>query len=168
MSLTGKPALTTLEAIANDGFWPELTLGALISQYRIPPEYDDEVIKTGLVAALIRVNTKLAAVKRAVEALLYTDFAAYAEAEHPDAIDGVNVLLLHYQHAVFAQAKAGLLKQFNSLNRKPNAENAAKESEDIGEFWLNQSQANIKALFNAAIPDDETTPGTDNVHVALI
>lgn len=168
MSLTGKPALTTLIDIANDGFWPDLAIGDLVTQYRIPPEYDDLVIKTGLVQAIVTVNAKLAAIKLAVLALDYDDFTEYAEAEHPATINDVNTLLLHYEHAVFTHAKADLLKQFNSLNRKANAENAAKESDDTWEFWLNAAQGSIKALFNAVLPDDETTQGAANVHVALL
>jgi Phage head completion protein (GPL) len=168
MSLTGKPSLTTLEPIANDGFWPDLEIGDLMSQYRIPPEYDDDVIKNGLIMSMIRVNSKLTAVKLAVMALPYTAFADYAEAEYPDTINNVNVLQLHYEHAVFTRAKAYLLKQFNSLNRKANAENAAKESDDDAEFWLNASQGSIQAIFNAVIPDDESVSGTANVYAMLL
>lgn len=168
MSLTGKPALTTLDPIANDDFWPDLAIGDLMIQYRIPPEYDDDVIKTGLVNAIVSVNGKLAAVKTAVEALDYADFSAYADAEYTDTINDINILLLHYEHAVFTRAKADLLKQFNSLNRKPNAENAAKEADDNVEFWLNASQGSIRALFNAVIPEDAATPGTANTLAALL
>lgn len=168
MSLTGKPALTTPGDIANDEFWPDLAIGDLISKYRIPPEYDDLVIKTGLIQSIVTVNSKLAAIKLAVQDLGYTDFTGYAEAVHSATINDANILLLHYEHAVFTRAKADLLKQFNSLNRKANAENAAKESDDAGGFWLNASQGSIKALFNAVLPEDETTPGTANVHVALL
>lgn len=168
MSLTGKPLLTTADPVANDGFWPDLLIGNLMSKYRIPPEYDDDVIKTGLLMAMIRVNGQLAAIKDRVALLAYADFSAYADDLHPDTINDVNVLLLHYEHAVFARAKADLLKQFNSLNRKPNAENAAKEADDAVEFWMNASQGSILALFNAIIPDDTDTPGTANAHVVLL
>lgn len=168
MSLTGKPSLTTLDPVANDGFWPDLAIEDLMSRYRIPPEYDDDVIKTGLVNVIVTVNSKLGAVKAAVLDLLYTDFTEYAEAEYPDTVNDVNILLLHYEQAVFTRAKADLLKQFNSLNRKPNAENAAKEADDTAEFWLNASQGSILAIINAVLPDDETTPGTANAHVVLL
>ena len=168
MSLTGKPSLTTLADIANDEFWPDLAIGDLISKYRIPAEYDDFLIKTGLVNAMVTVNAKLAAVKNAALDLGYTEFTDYAEDRHPGAIDGVNILILHYQQAVFTHAKADLLKQFYSLSRvKKNADATAKE-DDAWEIWLNVSQSSIKALFNKVLPDDETTLATANAHVALL
>lgn len=168
MSLTGKPALTTASAVDNDGFWPDLTIGDLMRKYRIPPEYDDSTIKTGLVNAMLGVNSKLQAVKWAVKVLAYADFLTFAEAIQPDTLNDVNILQLHYEHAVFARAKADLLKQFNSLNRKPNAENAVKESDDTGQYWLDESQASIKAIFKAALPLDESVSGTANAYVASL
>ena len=46
-SLTGKPELVNQEPIANDGFWPDLQLMDFVKQYRIPAEYDADVIRTG-------------------------------------------------------------------------------------------------------------------------
>lgn len=166
MSLTGKPSLTTADAITNDGFWPALTLADLLNKYRIPSEYADDVIKTGLLMAMIRVNEKLAPVKKALQDLGYTTLASYSLA-NAKLIAGVDVMLTEYQNAVFCRAKAGLLKQFETLNRRPQAENAAKESDNTEQYWLDESQASIKAFFTAVLPD-ETVLTKANAHVVLL
>jgi hypothetical protein len=167
MSLTGKPALTTAAAITNDGFWPDLALGDLLTKYRIPAEYADDVIKTGLMMAILRVNDQLEAVKAAIVALGFTTLADYASVHHTREVGGINALQLQYEHAVFARAKAGLLKQFNTLNRKPEAENAAKESNDTEQYWLDESQGCIKAFFDLIVPASNTL-GKANARVVLL
>lgn len=166
MSLTGKPALTSAAIIANDGFWPDLALSDLMSQYRIPSEYADETIKTGLTMAIIRTNEQLFAVKQGFLALAYATLEDYTDA-HPDDINDTPVLLWHYQHAVFCLAKAMLLQQFNSLNRKPEAENAAKEAPETEAYWLNEAQRSLNSLFAVILPT-QSQPGKAGFHVALL
>lgn len=137
-----------------------------MGSYRIPSEYADQVIITGLAMAMIRVNDKLAPVKRAIEDAGYNSLTEYTDA-NAQSINGQKVLLLQYTHAVFTRAKAGLLQQFNSLNRKEEAENAAKESGETEQYWLNESQASIKAFFDLFLPD-ETTLSSANAHVTLL
>ena len=166
MSLSGKPSLTTLAPLSNDSFWPDLAMSALVEKYRIPPEYADNVIETGLVLAMIRVNEQLNPVKLAIEGLGFQTLDGYTDA-HILLINNTPVLLTHYQHAVFCFAKAFLLKQFNSLNRKAEAESAAKESEQTEQFWLDQSQASIKSLFGVVLPN-EAIASQANVYVAAL
>jgi hypothetical protein len=167
MSLTGKPALTTEAPVENDGFWPSLAIGDLLNRYRIPSEYADDVIKTGLMMAMIRVNDQLEDVKAAIIALGFTTLDEYASVHHIREVGGINALQLQYEHAVFARAKAGLLKQFNTLNRKPEAENAAKESDETEQYWLDESQGCIKAFFDLIVPASNTL-GKANARVVLL
>jgi len=152
MSLTGKPSLTSASDITNDGFWPDLMLGDLMDKYRIPPEYADQVISSGLVMALIRVNDQLLAVKTELETLGFSTLLSYAQS-NTQLINGEERLITEYQNAAFCRAKAGLLQQFNSLNRKPVAENDAKESKDTEQYWLDCSQTSIAVFFKTVLPD---------------
>lgn len=152
MSFTGKPALTTLAAISNDGFWPSLEMADLVNQYRVPSEYADDVVKTGLTMAIVRVNAKLAEVKTAIKDLGHNSLANYAAVVDSE-VNGQDVLALHYRHAVFCRAKAFLLKQFNTLNQKPEAENAAKTANETEQWWLAESQKSIGDLFKFVLPD---------------
>ena len=166
MSFSGKTALTTLAPMVNDGFWPDLAIAELIDGYRIPPEYADAVIITGLKLSAIRVNELLDDAKTEIKRLGHANFAAYASAD-PLQINNSPVVLECYKSAVFSRAKAFLLQQFNSLNRKPEAENAAKESRDTEVFWLDASQINIQMLIKRVLPN-ANTPSKAGVYVAML
>jgi len=166
MSLTGKPSLTTPAPFANDGFWFDLDIGELMDKYRIPAEYADDTIKWGLTLALVNVNLDLEAVKFAIIALGYVTADAYV-ADNPVDLGDTDQLIVQYKHAVYANAKAWLLQQFNSLNRKPNAEAAAKEAPDTEQYWLDQSQKAIAQLFAQFLPLESKT-ANHGVHAALI
>lgn len=166
MSLTGKPQLTASAALANDGFWPDVAIGGLLNQYRIPAEYADDTIKLGLTMAMVRVNEKLAKVKIAIIALGYATLQAYCDA-NVKQIAGDDVWILQYRHAAFCRAKAFLLRQFPTINRRPIAENEAKDAPETEQYWLDQSQAAIASFFAEFLPD-ETVSAQDGVHVALL
>jgi len=166
MSLTGKPSLTTAAPFINDGFWPDLSLGDLMNRYRIPAEYADETIQWGLTLAVTNVNLDLEAVKTQIQALGHATLNAYNTAA-PKQLNGVYVTVIRYQQAVFSLAKAFLLQQFNSLNRKPEAENAAKEANETEQWWRDQSQQAVAELFALILPNQPVSANA-NVHVALI
>ncbi|POZ49897.1 head completion/stabilization protein [Methylovulum psychrotolerans] len=155
MSFSGKPANTTAQAVTNDGFWPDLTVGDLVDDYRIPTEYADAVVLMGLKAAMVFCNKELAAAKLAIIGD-YDTLALYCAA-NSSQIDGDEVLHFYYVHAVCCYAKAFLLQQFNSLNRKPNAENAAKEAPQTEEYWMQQCWVAINNLLGSVLPEDGYT-----------
>jgi hypothetical protein len=166
MSLTGKPQLTANAPLSNDGFWPDLIVGEFLSKYRIPSEYAEDVIVTGMTLSMVRVNEKLAGIKAAMQALNYASLQDYCE-QHINRVGGQDVLQLQYQHAVFSRSKAFLLQQFNSMNRRPVAENAAKEAPETEQFWLDQSQSAIASFFALFLPQEQVS-ANDGVHVALL
>lgn len=166
MSLTGKPALTNTGPFTNDGFWFDLDIGEFLSKYRVPAEYADDTINWGLTLALVRVNLDLEKVKFAIIELGYVTADAYILANPVDLGD-TDQLIVQYKHAVYANAKAYLLQQFNSMNRKPNAEAAAKEAPDTEQWWLDQSANAIAQLFAQFLPLEPKT-ANHGVHVALI
>ena len=166
MSLTGKPSLTSASAFVNDGFWPDLSVATLMDKYRIPPEYADETIKWGLTLAMVNVNLDLEPVKAAIVALGYASLTAY-NTVNSQQLNSEQVTVIHYQHAVYAYAKAFLLQQFNSLNRKPNSESAAKEAPETEQYWMDQSASAVQKLFAKFLPL-ETKTATAGAHVALL
>lgn len=166
MSLTGKPALTTSAPVTNDGFWPALMLGELLENYRIPAEYADGVILTGLTMAMIKINQRLFAVKAKLMLDGYATLEAYTTA-HPELVNGKQVLEEHYKHAVFARAKAGLLKQFAAINRRPQAESQAKEGDDMEIYWLDESQASIAEFFRRFLPDQQVMSKSNTLAVLI-
>lgn len=166
MSLTGKPTLNTPSPFNNDGFWFDLDSGEFLSKYRVPGEYADDTINWGLTLALVNVNMDLEKVKFTIIDLGYATADAYVAA-NPVDIGDTDKLIVQYKHAVYANAKAYLLQQFNSMNRKPNAEAAAKEAPDTEQYWLDQSAAAIADLFAQFVPLEQK-PANHGVHAALI
>ena len=177
MSFTGKPQLTTNAPITNDGFWPLLVVGELVEKYRIPAEYDDGVISWGLSMGMIRVNQQLnpAKIQCLVPEIIDTNFplpTVYSSLEaytsvHSEKVDDEEVLIRHYKNACYSMAKAFLLQQFNTMNRRTAADNNKKESPETEDYWLNQAQWSINAILKAIVPGVETVSDF-GVHVALI
>lgn len=165
-SLTGKPSLTTPSPFVNDGFWFDLDIGELMSKYRIPAEYADDTIKWGLTLALVNVNLELDRVKDRLIELGYTTADAYVLANPREMADS-DSFTITYRHAVYSYAKAFLLQQFNSLNRKPTAEAATKEAPDTEQWWHDQSAKAVAQLFARVLPDT-TKIANRNVFAVLI
>lgn len=166
MSLTGKPALTLSASISNEGFWPDLFTADLLTKYRIPAEYANEVIETGMVLAMLRVNIALALVETAIRDTGFTTAVDYIAA-NPRPIGKTEWLNVQYEHAVYCRAKAFLLKQFATLNRKEIGENAAKESAQTEQYWLDES-TNAIAEISALICPDTAVSSNHGVHVASL
>jgi len=166
MSLTGNPTLTTSQPLVNDGFWLDVAVGDLISKYRIPSEYADDTIKTGLLLAIVRVNEKLKRAKDEMIVLGYNTFQLYLN-NNSNSVAGAELLHIHYEHAVFSRAKAFLLQQFKTMNRRDVAENEAKESEETEQFWLDESAKSIAAIMMEFFPT-ETHVANNDVYVSSI
>ena len=75
---------------------------------------------------------------------------------------------MQYRAAIGGLAKAFLLNQFNSLNRKPNAEAAMKEAPETEQFWKDQSAKSVSAIIAQVLPDHDLVPANDGVHFSLI
>jgi len=151
MSFTGNTELSAADPITNDGFWPNVTTGDLLENYHVPGEYAGGVVTTALSMALININIRLADVKAKLVLDGYASLVVYNTAR-PEAIGGKQVLDEHYKHAVYARAKAGLLMQFPAINKLPQAESRATDSEKMEEYWLNESQAAIAEFFRRFLP----------------
>ena len=166
MSLTGKPSLTNASPITNDGFWPDVEMADLMSKYRIPSEYADDTIQWGLSLAVIHVNEKLGRIKQLILSEAVETFEDYMQA-NSSPIFNRELMHVQYEHAVFSRAKALLLKQFVTMNRRQIAENEAKESKQTETYWLDQSQASVASLMKAFFPDEDFMRKS-NFHVVLL
>jgi hypothetical protein len=161
MSFSGKPELTTLDPVSNDGFWCDVTLDELMTLYRIPAEYDNGVIRQGLVMGIIRINERLKPVKAVIVLAGGSSFSAYVTAHPNYSVGGVEWAIHEYKNAVYCKAKAMLLQNFNTLNRRKDAENDAKESPQTEEYWANQAQQSIFNLLNRYAPDFALSANSD-------
>lgn len=163
---TGKPSLTKAEELENDGFWVDLAMNDLMSWMRIPSEYADDTIKQELIGAMIEINRQLTPIK-AVIVSDYETLEDYCTA-HSETIGGVETLVQKYKEAVFSYAKAVLLQQFKTMNRKEIAENMAKEGQDTEHYWLNRSLNAVLFFFKKFDVDSNAIDSPVKPTVALL
>jgi len=132
MSFSGKPTNFVEQAIENDGFWPNLSVSEFQKGYRLPAEYLVELLVADLTTAMVEVNQDL---DRRKAALLAEGVTA------PDSVQAAT-----YKRAVYCRAKASLLPQFATVNRRESAENTGKELPERAETFLAFSQQAVRSL----------------------
>jgi hypothetical protein len=120
--------------VANADFWPDINLAQFQSGYRLPGEYRQEVLQTRLQLAMIWANGQLGDWKIEQEALGFVDLDAVTGNESAD-LGAEKRLNLLYVRAVSCHAKAILLADYQTMMRKSDAQNDAKESEDTADRW---------------------------------
>ncbi|WP_449126148.1 head completion/stabilization protein [Pseudomonas viridiflava] len=142
MSFSGKPTTFVEQAIENDGFWPDLSVTEFQKGYRLPAEYLVELLAADLTTAMDEVNTDLAKLKAqwqgaGVSYVESADTTVLLKRTSPTPI---------YKRAVYSRAKASLLTQFATVNRRESAENIGKELPERSETFLAFSQAAVRSL----------------------
>lgn len=106
--------------VTGDGWWPDLPVADFQQAYRLPQEYADVLLQDHLELAALWAQRQLGGWRSTREAEGYA-----ALTDVPDKA------LLLYRRAVFCHAKALLLAQFATVERREAARNDAKESPDL-------------------------------------
>ncbi len=142
MSFSGKPSTFVEQAIENDGFWPDLSVAEFQKGYRLPAEYLVEMLAADLTTAMVEVNTDLAKLKARWQG------AGVSNVESADTtvLPERTFQAATYKRAVYSRAKASLLTQFATVNRRESAENVGKELPERSETFLAFSQAAVRSL----------------------
>ncbi len=142
MSFSGKPTTFVEQAIENDGFWPDLSVTEFQKGYRLPAEYLVDMLTADLTMAMVEVNTDLAKLKARWQA------AGVSNVETADTtvLPERTFQAATYKRAVYSRAKASLLTQFATVNRRESAENIGKELPERSETFLAFSQAAVRSL----------------------
>lgn len=142
MSFSGKPTTFVEQNIENDGFWPNLSVAEFQKGYRLPAEYLVELLVTDLNTAMIEVNRDLAKRKSDWQNV----GVITVEKADPMVLPERTFHAATYKRAVYCRAKASLLTQFATVNRRESAENIGKELPERGETFLEFSQQAIRVL----------------------
>ncbi|WP_460408799.1 head completion/stabilization protein [Pseudomonas amygdali] len=142
MSFSGKPTTFVEQVIENDGFWPDLSVTEFQKGYRLPAEYLVEMLAADLTTAMVEVNTDLAKLKARWQG------AGVSNVESADTtiLPERTFQAATYKRAVYSRAKASLLTQFATVNRRESAENIGKELPERSETFLAFSQAAVRSL----------------------
>ncbi|KAA8693111.1 Prophage PSPPH06, putative head completion/stabilization protein [Pseudomonas caricapapayae] len=142
MSFSGKPSIFIEQPITNDGFWPDLSLAEFQKCYRLPAEYLIEMLTADLTMAMIEVNTDLAKLKARWQGTGVSN----VESADTTVLPERTFQAATYKRAVYSRAKASLLTQFATVNRRESAENVGKELPERSETFLAFSQAAVRSL----------------------
>ena len=142
MSFSGKPTTFVEQAIENDGFWPDLSVAEFQKGYRLPAEYLVEMLVDELTTAMIEVNSDLAKLTARWQA----SGVSNVESADTTVLPERTFQAATYKRAVYTRAKASLLPQFATVNRRESAENVGKELPERSETFLAFSQAAVRSL----------------------
>ncbi|MCJ2164650.1 MULTISPECIES: head completion/stabilization protein [unclassified Pseudodesulfovibrio] len=136
MSFSGNATQESTTIVTNDGWWPNLSIAKFQESYRMPMEYPEGMLVDGLVLAMAWANKELAAWRSASDSETF-------EAVHNSKLNGESLLLVYYRKAVFCHAKAFLLQQYPTIDRREAASNEAKESAETEGKFLEYAQQAI-------------------------
>lgn len=142
MSFSGKPTALVDQDIENDGFWPDLSVSEFQKSYRLPAEYLVELLVDGLTLAMGEVNMDLAKRKEAWQAAGIENLIS----ANTQLLRERNFYAQQYKRAVYCRAKAFLLQQFATVNRRAEAANLAKEAPELHEQFLAFSQQAVRLI----------------------
>ncbi|MBY8212899.1 head completion/stabilization protein [Vibrio fluvialis] len=129
--------------ITNDGFWPDVNAGDFERLRGTPAAQDDERISNAVVNAIVSVNKQLTKLKTEYQAQGHT------KAEDLDVfprVSGKNHVVIQYQSAVFARAKADLLPDFATVHQKKEGDHLAERSEETKNELLAESERIIRSM----------------------
>jgi len=147
----GSSATTPENRDINCGsFWPVISSAKFYEVYRIPAELPESTVMDYLRQAIVRVIEALAEWKIEQTAAGYAALAAVPQ----DQIDGFGKLVLLWERAVYCEAKAELLKETETVERKDKAENAAKtgpETEAKYREWAADALRSITGMKRISI-----------------
>ena len=128
--------------IGNNGFFPPLNLGDFQERYRISSEYRQNTIGAQTVAALIEVNRLLNPKLCEWQRTGYTELAAVPAVE----LGELHELVELYKTAVFARAKAKLVRQYPSQNRRDRQDYPGKEGDEVEQDFIEESEQAVAMI----------------------
>ncbi len=123
-------------------FYPAIERLDFYKVYRIPAELPVETVDDYLLQAIIRVRRALADWMAEQVALEYNSMDDVPQ----EQVDGKNELTLLWIRAVFCEAKAEILKETETVDRREAAENAAKSGEQTEDKYREFAQDAIRTI----------------------
>ncbi|WP_261539636.1 head completion/stabilization protein [Burkholderia multivorans] len=120
-----QPPHTAAPPIANDAFYPDVSLEHARDTMRLDGSVTDARLRHELLAAIASVNDEL---RTARTAWRDAGFARLADVP-ADQLDGESVLLQHYRRAVYCLAKATLIERYRDYDTTGDGARRADELE---------------------------------------
>jgi len=147
MSFNALTKATTTAVLAGDGWYPEIPVAEFVGNYRLPAEYSEGLVSDHLLLAVMWARKQLATWRAEQEAAGVAKLADVAFS----GVDGGAELL--YKRAVYSHAKALLLGQFATVDRREAARNEAKEGPDTADNFFSWASYAINDLLGVSRAD---------------
>lgn len=141
----GRSTYSMTGTIQNNGFFPDLDLSEFQKEWRVANDYRQESVETHLLNAILEINRQLKSFQ--AENL----GAGTLDNVTQDTLGQTKALVHQYKRAVYSHAKAYLLREFATINRREKAENLAKESEESHDALLEQSNLAVRYIQNRPV-----------------
>jgi hypothetical protein len=125
MSFNALTDKTSTRIVAGDGWWPDLSVGEFMGNYRLPAEYAEDMVEDHIAIARLWAVRQLAAWRAGQQA------AGHASIDTVPVCGLAGEATRLFKRAVFCHAKALLLGQFVTVERREAARDAGKETPDI-------------------------------------
>lgn len=121
---------TTTKVLPGDGWYPDIAVAEFVGNYRLPAEYAEGLVADHLALAVLWARKPLAAWRAQREA---EGVAKLADITLHGVPEGAAML---YKRAVYCHAKALLLGQFATIDRREAARNDAKDGPDTADRFF--------------------------------
>ncbi|BES69721.1 head completion/stabilization protein [Marinobacter nanhaiticus D15-8W] len=149
----GSPAPAEPVTLTNVAFFPDIDTGEFLTLYRIPTEIDAQIIEHQLLQAMTRTNHSLQTWRATQESEGHTALSDVPA----ESLGNESELVRLYKRAVMCEAKAELLKETETVDRRAVAENAAKAGEETEDKYREFAAEAIRVI-----------AGLNRIGVALI
>lgn len=123
-------------------FYPGITREMFFDAYRAPLTLPLSTVDLHLRQGIITVRRALASWKEEQEVLEINRLVDVPQ----ELVDGVGELSVLWQRAVYCEAKAELLKETQTVDRRAEAENAAKSGEETEDKFREFAQDAIRTI----------------------
>ena len=130
------------KTIKNVGFYPDIKMSEFQNLYRVPAEFNGDIIEHQLTLAISSVNQSLVSWQEDQEA------EGHEKLEDVPAprVNDANVCVQNYKRAVFCKCKASILKEYETVSRQAVAENTTKTGKETSEWYIELSNQAIKRV----------------------
>ncbi|MCJ8269342.1 MAG: head completion/stabilization protein [Psychrosphaera sp.] len=129
--------------ITNDGFWPDINAGDFEKRRSVPVDMDKDAIATSVVSAIAQINIELASVKSGYED---KGISRASDVVGSPSIADKNMLVILYEKAVYARAKAELLPEFSTTQMRDAGENVTQTESETRDSLFAESLQHIRTI----------------------
>ncbi|WP_102794286.1 head completion/stabilization protein [Bowmanella denitrificans] len=140
MSFTGRTKEYLAKVLANDDFYPDISLGDFQQQYRVATDFSQAMVEQCLLLAMIEINTRLTSHKQS-----WQTAGIYDLDDAPNQpIDGAFTTL--YLAAVYHWAKAEVMRRMPTVTDRKTSDTTGEKAEKNEDWYRQQADQYVRQL----------------------